>query len=95
MHNTTFAEIKENLKAALDLVEDCGATYRVASPHVKRLLNQAIFTSFKLFDDDDTKIEPELASPFEEILSVSNMNNSAAEIRDQKNTYSNFSHFLI
>ena len=87
MHNSTFEEILNNLKAALDMVEDCGATYKKATPHIKRLLNQAIFAKFKLYGDDDLTVEPQLVSPFEEILIIGNK-------KGQKNSYSTFSDFF-
>ena len=87
MHNSTFEEILSNLKAALDMIEDCGTTYRKASPHIKRLLNQAIFVKFKLYGFDNLEVEPQLASPFEDILSVDDK-------KEQKNSYSTFSDFF-
>ena len=69
MHSTTFDEIMDNLKAALDLIEDCGRTYRMAPAHTKRLLNQAIFKRFLIFNGDEMKIDPELSEPFEQFLS--------------------------
>ena len=69
MHNMTFDEIIKNLDGVMDLIEDCGNTYRNAPPHTKRLLNQAIFKRFHVFSDDDVvKTEPELAEPFRHIL---------------------------
>ncbi len=87
MHNATFEEMLNNLRAALDIVEDCGVTYRKASPHIKRLLNQAIFAKFNLYGDDDLEAEPQLISPFQENLSV-------ADKKEQKNSYSAFSDFF-
>ena len=68
MHNTTFDEIMDNLEAALDLIEDCGQTYRMASAQTKRLLNQAIFKRFLIYNGDEMKIDPELSEPFEQFL---------------------------
>ena len=41
MHNTTFEQITENLKRALDIVENCGEAYKNASDTIKKLMNQA------------------------------------------------------
>ena len=68
MHNTTFDEIMENLDAVLELIEDCGKTYRNAPAQTKRLLNQAIFKRFLIFNDDDVRVEPEMTEPFHHIL---------------------------
>ena len=68
MHNTTFDEIMDNLEAALDLIEDCGRTYRAAPAHTKRLLNQAIFKRLVVYSGDEVEVEPELAEPFNQIL---------------------------
>ena len=69
-HNTTFDEITRNLDAALELIEDCGATYMKADDHTKRLLNQAIFKKFKVYcdEDDQISVEPELSEPFDMIV---------------------------
>ena len=69
MHSMTFDEIMDNLEAALDMIEDCGRTYRMAPAHTKRLLNQAIFKRFLIFNGDEMKIDPELSEPFEQFLS--------------------------
>lgn len=68
MHGMTFDEIIGNLDGVMDLIEDCGRTYRNAPPHTKRLLNQAIFERFLIFSDDTVTAEPELAEPFKQIL---------------------------
>ena len=70
MHDTTFENILMNLNKALDLIEDCGKTYKMADESVKRLLNQAIFKRLKVYCDDNEEVyvEPELEKPFEQIL---------------------------
>ncbi len=68
MHGMTFDEIIGNLDGVMELIEDCGKTYRNAPPHTKRLLNQAIFERFLIFSDDTVTAEPELAEPFKKIL---------------------------
>ena len=67
MHQTTFNQIISNLTLALDLVEDCGSTYRIAPDQIKRMLNQAIFERFLV--NDDGLVTAELAAPFDKILS--------------------------
>jgi hypothetical protein len=50
------------LKKSLDLIEDCGKTYRYADEHIKRILNQAIFS--RVLIQPDGKVAAELAEPF-------------------------------
>ena len=66
MHNTAFEEIHSNLSLAFDLIQDCGLTYRQANDATKRLLNQAIFKGFYIYNEDTIKAE--LAEPFDQIL---------------------------
>ncbi len=69
-HKVTFAQILENLQLALDLLEDCGTTYRNASDHIKRMMNQAIFSRFLITNGENTEfsIEAEYNHPFDQIL---------------------------
>ena len=62
VHEYTFENIAEHLSEALELIEDCGKTYRMVDDHIKRMLNQAIFT--KLWVESDGRITPELREPF-------------------------------
>ena len=66
IHNTAYAEIRCSLTLALDLIEDCGQTYRQANDTTKRLLNQAIFKGFYIYNEGDIKAE--LAEPFDQII---------------------------
>ena len=66
MRNTSYEEIHRNLLLALDLIEDCGQTYRQADDATKRLLNQAIFKGFYIYNENTIKAE--LAEPFNLIL---------------------------
>lgn len=69
-HNLTFEQIMDNLTLALDLIEDCGATYRFASDHIKRMMNQAIFSRFLIRNGEDVEfgIDVEYNAPFDKIL---------------------------
>ena len=69
IHNTAFEAIIDNLKAALDIVENCGETYRYADDATKRLMNQAIFKRFLVSNDVENglKVDAELASPFAQL----------------------------
>lgn len=69
IHNTTFEAIVDNLKAALDIIENCGETYRYADDATKRLMNQAIFKRFLVSNDSENglKVDAELASPFAQL----------------------------
>lgn len=70
MHNITFDEILANMESALELIEDCGKTYRTANESTKRMLNQSIFKRLKVYidDSDEVTVEPELAKPFDMML---------------------------
>lgn len=43
---------------AMDMLEDCGATYRKANENIKRLMNQSIFK--KIWINPDGSVEPRL-----------------------------------
>ena len=62
-HECAFESISERLSEALKLVEDCGRTYRMASDHIKRMMNQAIFSN--LWVEKDGRITAEFASIFQ------------------------------
>lgn len=63
----TFDTIQKRLGDALDLIEDCGKTYRMASDHIKRMMNQAILS--KLWVDSDGCVTAEFAEPFRTLVS--------------------------
>jgi len=58
----TFENIAERLSEALELMEDCGRTYRQVDDHVKKMLNQAIFA--KLWVESDGRVTAEFREPF-------------------------------
>ena len=62
-HECAFESISERLSEALELVEDCGRTYRIASDHIKRMMNQAIFSN--LWVEKDGRITAEFAPIFQ------------------------------
>ncbi len=61
-----FESVMERLSEALELMEDCGKTYRLATDHIKRMMNQAIFS--KLWVEADGHVTPQFAPLFETIL---------------------------
>lgn len=65
-HECAFSAITERLKEALDLMEDCGSFYRLAEDHIKKLLNQAIFS--KLWVEKDGRVTAEFAEPFRTLV---------------------------
>ena len=65
-HNDVFATISERLGDAMELIEDCGKTYRLADDHVKRMMNQAIFS--KIWVEPDGSVTAELAKPFDTLV---------------------------
>ncbi len=73
--NCAFDAITKHLKDAMDLIEDCGTTYRMADDHIKRMMNQAIFS--KLWVEDDGSVTAEfsplfktLTEPFEGVVDL-------------------------
>lgn len=66
IHNTAFEAIINNLKAALDIIENRGETYRYADDATKRLMNQAIFERFLVSNDleNGLKVDAKLAASF-------------------------------
>ncbi len=58
----TFDNVEKRLKEALDLIEDCGTTYRMASDQIKRMMNQAIFS--RLWVEPDGRVTAEFRPPF-------------------------------
>ena len=69
LHNTAFEEIASNLKIALDIIENCGETYRHADDAIKRLMNQAIFEKFLVSNNPESvlKVDAKLAAPFAQL----------------------------
>jgi len=65
-HECAFESISERLSEALELMEDCGRTYRLAEDHLKKLLNQAIFS--KLWIEKDGRVTAEFAKPFDVLV---------------------------
>ena len=69
MHNVTFENILANLHLALDLIENCGTTYRAASDTTKRLINQSLVSRFLVSNGNDgLNINVEFKAPFDTIL---------------------------
>jgi hypothetical protein len=64
--NLHFDVVEANLKAALDLTENCGLAYNTAPDHVRRQFNQVFFK--RILVGSDTRVEPELAPPFDTLL---------------------------
>jgi hypothetical protein len=64
--NLHFDTVEANLKAALDLTENCGLAYKTAPDHIRRLFNQAFFK--RILVGSDTSVEAELAPPFDILL---------------------------
>ena len=67
-----FETVERNLELALDLTVDCGAAYRDAPEHIKRMFNQAFFEKVLVIQDDDStgdiRLEPEFREPFGTLL---------------------------
>jgi site-specific DNA recombinase len=82
-----FEIVEHNLKLALDLTVDCGAAYRDAPEHVKRLFNQAFFEKVFVVEIDATlgefRLDTELHEPFNTLLGAG-LKFTQAEIRPNK-----------
>ena len=94
MHDTTFEQITENLKRALDIVENCGEAYKNASDAIKKPMNQAIFEKFYISNDADMefKVNAEFKPPFDQILEpikddILRINRSAQDCSSKLNYY--------
>ena len=59
-HNATFDDIKDKLSLVMEMIEDCGRTYRQANENIKKLLNQAFFE--KIWIEEDDRVTPELTA---------------------------------
>lgn len=67
-HESTFADILRHLSEALELMEDCGKMYRVADDHIRRMMNQVIFS--KLWVGADGEVTAEFAEPFRTLVNA-------------------------
>ena len=65
-YNYTFETILQRLREAMDLIEDCGATYRAADDYIKRMMNLAIFK--RILVDNDGSVTAELTEPFRSMI---------------------------
>lgn len=85
-HNVMFNEMQKRLSVALDLIEDCSRTYHSAENHIKKLLNQTIFS--RLLVSEDGQAEHEFEEPFDmltsmgEAVKAESKDHSNAEIRE-------------
>lgn len=70
--STQYEGIERNLQLALDLTVDCGAAYRDAPEHIKRMFNQAFFSKVLVIQDDqgfgNVRLEAEFREPFDTLL---------------------------
>ncbi len=84
VHNVTFEATVENLHLVLDLIENCGTTYRQASNQNKRMMNQAIFSKFLITSGENTdlKVDVEFNTPYDQILEP--IQNDLAQVNHAK-----------
>ena len=66
IHSTEHELVVGDLQKALDSIEDCGRTYRLADSHIKRLINQAICE--KIWVESGGKVSTELNELFKVVL---------------------------
>lgn len=65
-HDIQTEMVIANLKKALDLIENCGRTYKLADEHIKRIFNQALLGA--IWIEMDGNITTELAEPFKSMI---------------------------
>ena len=83
-YDYTFTTVIERLGDAIDLIENCGRTYRMANDNMKKMMNQAIFK--RLLIGSDGKVTAEFAEPFtmlvepmkDEVAQYNSVNNAEA-----------------
>ncbi len=61
-----FSSAYERLTDAIEIVKDCGTTYRLASNSIKRTMNQAIFSKFWV--GPDGSVTTNLVEPFRTLV---------------------------
>ncbi len=61
-----FKITEKNLEMALELAEDCYTTYKGASNHIRRQLNQVFFK--KIYIGHNNRVDTELNPPFDTIF---------------------------
>jgi site-specific DNA recombinase len=61
-----FDDAQENAEVAMSLLSDIQRAYGASPPHVRRLINQAIFTRIELSDIDE--INGQVAEPFASLV---------------------------
>jgi site-specific DNA recombinase len=70
--SSQFEIVEHDLKQALDLTVDCGAAYKSAPEHVKKMFNQAFFEKVLVVVVDETlgefHLDTELREPFNTLL---------------------------
>ncbi len=66
IHEGAFIKASEHLSEAMELIENCGRTYRIADDYIKRMMNQAIFS--KLWVESDGRVTVEFREPFTTII---------------------------
>ena len=73
-----------NLTAALDLLEQCQATYAAAPEHLKRQLNQALFEKILVVSDHDAPdritMTSTLNAPFDGIVELAHLVASESDV---------------
>ena len=65
-HEKASDSILACLTDAMELIEDCGRTYHMATDQMKRMLNQSLFS--KLWIGSDGRVTAEFAEPFRTII---------------------------
>lgn len=84
-----FDDVDANLTAALDLLEQCQATYAAAPKHLKRQLNQALFEKILVVSDHDAPgritMTSTLNAPFDGIVELAHLAASESAVKRPEN----------
>ena len=89
-YENTFTTVIERLDDAIELISDCGTTYRLANDKMKKLMNQAIFT--RLLVGPDGQVTAEFAEPF--TMLVEPLKDGLAQYNSQKGNEEAREHLL-
>lgn len=75
--NTELGAVERGLDQALALLADCHALYLASAPHIRRQLNQAVFT--RIYVEQDDVPTGQLRSPFGELLELAERSEARPE----------------
>lgn len=90
-YDYTFSAVIERLDDAIELIADCGSTYRMANDKMKKLMNQAIFA--RLLVGTDGTVTAEFAEPFN--MLVEPVKDKLAQLNSSRDNEEVHEHLLM